>query len=194
LLHSPVGSTCLGEQVPTGGSTLGVDSTFDGIRPSLGRRHGRRISTSKKDVSIAPRSSSPGSPPGTWPKQTAGPAAPKPQPAVPRGHQPGSWPRLPDSRVGPTSGRPGQAPATAATPPRPGKSPAPGPTKFLLQPTPPLSMLTPLPPAHRRAVEGFFNWAREALGDKADRAEGLLRLRDTDTSLVTFRTGQLTLG
>ena len=34
----------------------------------------------------------------------------------------------------------------------------PGPTKFLLQPTPPLSMLTPLPPApaHRRAVAGFF--------------------------------------
>jgi hypothetical protein len=32
------------------------------------------------------------------------------------------------------------------------------------------------------------------LGGKADRAEGLLRLRDTDTSLVTFRTGQLTLG
>jgi hypothetical protein len=28
----------------------------------------------------------------------------------------------------------------------------------------------------------------------ADRAEGLLRLRDTDTSLVTFRTRQLTLG
>jgi hypothetical protein len=30
--------------------------------------------------------------------------------------------------------------------------------KFLLQPTPPLSMLTPLPPAlaHRRAAEGFF--------------------------------------
>jgi hypothetical protein len=32
------------------------------------------------------------------------------------------------------------------------------------------------------------------LGSKVDRAEGLLRLRDTDTSLVTFRTGQLTLG
>jgi hypothetical protein len=32
------------------------------------------------------------------------------------------------------------------------------------------------------------------LGGKADRAEGLLRLRNTDTSLVTFRTGQLTLG
>jgi hypothetical protein len=29
--------------------------------------------------------------------------------------------------------------------------------------------------------------ARETLNGKADRAEGLLRLRDTDTSLVTFR-------
>jgi hypothetical protein len=28
---------------------------------------------------------------------------------------------------------------------------------------------------------------RETLNGKADRAEGLLRLRDTDTSLVTFR-------
>jgi hypothetical protein len=90
----------------------------------------------------------------------------------------------------------GQALAAAATPPRPGKSPAPGPAKFLLQPTPPLSMLTPLPSAsaHRRVAEGFFNWAREASGGKADQAEGLLRLQDTDTSLVTFRTGQLTLG
>jgi hypothetical protein len=67
---------------------------------------------------------------------------------------------------------------------------------FLFEPTPPLSMLTPLPlaPAHRRAVEGFFNRAREASGGKANRAEGLLCLRDTDTSLVTFRTRQLTLG
>jgi hypothetical protein len=32
------------------------------------------------------------------------------------------------------------------------------------------------------------------LGGKADRAEGLLRLRDTDTSLVSFCTGPLTLG
>jgi hypothetical protein len=70
------------------------------------------------------------------------------------------------------------------------------PTKLLFEPTPPLSMLTPLPPAlaHRRAAEGFFNSAREASGDKADRAEGLLRLWDTDTSLVTFRMRQLTLG
>jgi hypothetical protein len=28
---------------------------------------------------------------------------------------------------------------------------------------------------------------KETLNDKADRAEGLLRLRDTDTSLITFR-------
>jgi hypothetical protein len=32
------------------------------------------------------------------------------------------------------------------------------------------------------------------LSGKADRAEGLLRLQDTDTSLVTFRARQLTLG
>jgi hypothetical protein len=33
------------------------------------------------------------------------------------------------------------------------------PTKLLIEPTPPLSMLTPLPPApaHRRVAEGFFN-------------------------------------
>jgi hypothetical protein len=54
-----------------GSSTLGVDSTFGGIRPGLGRRHGRRISTSKEDVSTAPGPSPPGSPPGTRPKQTA---------------------------------------------------------------------------------------------------------------------------
>jgi hypothetical protein len=59
---------------------------------------------------------------------------------------------------------------------------------LLFEPTPPLSMLTPLPPApaHRRVAEGFFNWAREASSSKADRAEGLLHLRDSDTSLVTF--------
>jgi hypothetical protein len=51
----------------------------------------------------------------------------------PGGHRPGSWPWQPDSRVGPASGRPGQVPAAAATPPRPGKSPAPGPTKSSFQ-------------------------------------------------------------
>jgi hypothetical protein len=101
-------------------STLGVDSTLDETRPGLGRQHGRRISTSKEDVSTAPGPSLPWSPPGTRPKQTACPAAPWPQPAIPQGHQPGSWPRQPDSGVGPASRRPDQAPATAATPLRPG--------------------------------------------------------------------------
>jgi hypothetical protein len=57
-------------------SALGIDSTLSGIRPSLEQRHGRRISTSKEDVSTVPGPSPPGSPPGTRPKQTAGPAAP----------------------------------------------------------------------------------------------------------------------
>jgi hypothetical protein len=34
----------------------------------------------------------------------------------------------------------------------------------------------------------------ETLNGKADRAEGLLRLRDTDTSLVTFQERRLMLG
>jgi hypothetical protein len=96
-------------------STLGINSTFGEVRPSLGRQHGRRVSTPKDDVSIAPGPSPPGpsppgSPPGIRPEQTARPAAPKPQPAVPRGHQPGSWLRQLDSGVDPASGRPGQAP------------------------------------------------------------------------------------
>jgi hypothetical protein len=113
-------------------STLGVNSTFGEVRPSLGRQHGRRFSAPKDDVSTAPGPSPPGSPPGTRPEQTARPAAPKPQPVVLRGHQPGSLPRQLDSDASPVSGRPGQ--------------------------TLPLSMLTPLPPAlaHRRAAEGFL--------------------------------------
>jgi hypothetical protein len=59
-----------------GSSTPGVDSTFGRIRPGLGQRHGRRISTSKEDVSTTPGTSPPGSPLGTRPKQTVGPAAP----------------------------------------------------------------------------------------------------------------------
>jgi hypothetical protein len=92
-------------------STLGVSPTFGEVRPSLGRQRGRRISTPKDNVSTAPEPSPPGSPPGTQPEQTARPAAPKPQPAVLRGHQPGSWPRQLDSGAGPASGRPSQAPA-----------------------------------------------------------------------------------
>jgi hypothetical protein len=92
-------------------STLGVNSTFGEVRPSLGRQRGRRISTSKDDVSTVPGPSPPGSPPGIWPEQTARPAGPKPQPAVLRGHRPDSWLRQLDSGASPASGRPGQAPA-----------------------------------------------------------------------------------
>jgi hypothetical protein len=92
-------------------STLGVNYTFSEVRPSLGRRRGRRISTPKDDINTMPGPSPPGSSPGIRLEQTARPAAPKPQPAVPQGHQPGSWHRRLNSGVGPTSGRPGQAPA-----------------------------------------------------------------------------------
>jgi hypothetical protein len=91
-------------------STLGVNYTFGKVRPSLGRRRGRRISTPKDDISTTPGPSPAGSSPSIRLEQTARPATPKPQPAVPRGHQPGSWPRQLDSGVGPASGRPGQAP------------------------------------------------------------------------------------
>jgi hypothetical protein len=126
-------------------STLGVNSTFGEVRPSLGRQHGRRISASKDDVSTMPGLSPPGSPPGIRPEQTARSAAPKPQPAVPRGHASARlmalatrlrrWSRQWTARPG--SGR---------------RSP-------LFEPTLPLSTLTPLPPAsaHRRAAEGSFN-------------------------------------
>jgi hypothetical protein len=92
-------------------STLGVNSTFGEVRPSLERQHGRRISAPKDDIGTAPGPSPPGSSSGIRPEQTPRPAAPKPQLAVPRGHRPGSWPRQPDSGAGPASGRPGLAPA-----------------------------------------------------------------------------------
>jgi hypothetical protein len=37
------------------------------------------------------------------------------------------------------------------------------------------------------SVPGSYKRAGEHVNGKADRAEGLLRLRDTDTSLITFR-------
>jgi hypothetical protein len=122
-------------------STLGVNYTFGELRPSLGRRRGRRISTLKDDISTTPRPSPPGSSPGIWLEQTARPATPRPRPAVPRRHKPGLWPRQLNSGVGPASGRPGQALADQV---------------FFSKPTLPLFELTLLPPAsaHRRAAEG----------------------------------------
>jgi hypothetical protein len=90
-------------------STLGVNYTFGEVRPSLGRRHGRRISTPKDDISTTPGPSPPGSSLGIRLEQTARPATPKPQPAVPRGHQPGPWPRQLNSGVDLASGRLDQA-------------------------------------------------------------------------------------
>ena len=43
-------------------STLGVGYTFGEVRPSLGRRHGLRVSTPKDDVITKPGPS----PPGAW--------------------------------------------------------------------------------------------------------------------------------
>jgi hypothetical protein len=125
-------------------STLGVDYTFGEVRPSLGRRRGRRISIPKDDISTTPGPSPLGSSPGIRLEQTARPITSKPQPAVPRGHQLGLWPRQLNSGVGPASGRPGQAPVNQI---------------FFSKPTLPLSVLTPLPSAsaHRRAAEGSFD-------------------------------------
>jgi hypothetical protein len=85
-------------------STLDVNNTFGEVQPSLGRQRGQRISTPKDDISTAPGPSPPGSSPGIRLEQTARSATLKPQPAVPRGHQPGLWPRQLDSGVSPASG------------------------------------------------------------------------------------------
>jgi hypothetical protein len=37
------------------------------------------------------------------------------------------------------------------------------------------------------SIAGSYERVREHVSGKADQAEGLLRLRDTDTSLITFR-------
>ena len=138
------------QTIPTGSdinrgssSTLGIDSTFGGIRPGLGRQHDRRIFTSKEDVSTMPGPSPLGSSPRFRLEQAARPVTPRPRPAVPRRHQPGPRPRQINSGVGPASGRPGQAPADQI---------------FFSKPTLPLSVLTPPPlaSAHRRAAEGFL--------------------------------------
>ena len=125
-------------------STLGVGYTFGEVRPSLGRRPGPRISTLKDDFIITPGPSPPGSPPRIRLEQAARLVTPRPWPAVPRRHQPGPRPRQMNSGVGPANGRPGQAPADQV---------------FFFEPTLPLSMLTPLPPAsaHRRVAEGSPN-------------------------------------
>jgi hypothetical protein len=92
-------------------STLGVDYTFGGVRPSLGWRHGPRISTLKDDVIIMPGPSPPGSSSRIRLEQAARLVTPRPRPPVSRRYQPGPRPRQINSGVGPANGRPGQAPA-----------------------------------------------------------------------------------
>jgi hypothetical protein len=91
-------------------STLGINYTFGEVRPSLGRRRGRRISTLKDDISTMPGPSLPGSSLGIRLEQTTRPATSRPRPAASRRHQFGLWPRQLNSGIGPTSGRPDQAP------------------------------------------------------------------------------------
>jgi hypothetical protein len=93
-------------------STLAVNYTFGEVRPSLGRRCGRRISTPKDDISTTPGPSLPGPSPGIQLEQTARAGHPEASASCPpRGHRPSLWPRQLNSSVGPASGRPGQAPA-----------------------------------------------------------------------------------
>jgi hypothetical protein len=92
-------------------STLGIDNTFGEVQPSLGRRHGPKISTSKGDVIATPGPSLPGSSPGIQPEQAARLVTPGPRPTVLQGRQPDPRPRLVNSGVDPANGRPGQAPA-----------------------------------------------------------------------------------
>jgi hypothetical protein len=92
-------------------STLGVDYTFSEVRPSLGQRHGLRISTLKDDVIITSGPSPPVTSPRIRLEQAARLVTPRPRPAVPRRHQPVPRPRQINSGVGPANGRPGQAPA-----------------------------------------------------------------------------------
>jgi hypothetical protein len=93
------------------GSTLGIDNTFCEVRHSLGRRRGPRVSTLKDNVITKPGPSPPGSSPRIWPEQAARSDTPRPRLAIPQGRQPSPRPRQVNSGVGPTNGRPGQAPA-----------------------------------------------------------------------------------
>jgi hypothetical protein len=93
------------------GSTLGVGNTFGEARPSLRRRRGPRVSALKDNVITKPGPSPPRSSSRIRPEQAARPVALGPRPAVLQGHQPCPRPRQVNSGVGPTNGRPGQAPA-----------------------------------------------------------------------------------
>jgi hypothetical protein len=134
----------LGPQRRGSSSTLGINYTFGEVRSSLGRQHGRRISTPKDDISVAHGRSPPESSPGIRLEQTS--SAGKPEASA--SYLPRTSARLVASATRP---RRWSRQWTA----RPGS----GRRSLLFEPTLPLSTLTPLPPAsaHRRAVEGSFD-------------------------------------
>jgi hypothetical protein len=70
--HYKMNRSCrLGPQRRGSSSTLGVNYTFGEVRSSLRRQRGRRISTPKDDISVAPGQSPPGSSPGIRLEQTS---------------------------------------------------------------------------------------------------------------------------
>jgi hypothetical protein len=87
-------------------STLDIDDTFSKVRPSLGRRRGLKISTLKDDVIATRRAIAARVFSGIRPEQAARPVTPGPRPAVLQGRRPDPKPRLVNSGVGPTNGRP----------------------------------------------------------------------------------------
>jgi hypothetical protein len=125
-------------------NTLGINYTFGKVRPSLERQHGRRISTPKDDISTAPGPSPLGSSLGIRLEQTSSAGHPEASASYP----PRTSARLVASA---TRLRRRSRQWTA----RPGS----GRRSLLFKPTPPPSVLTPLPPAsaHRRATEGSFD-------------------------------------
>jgi hypothetical protein len=89
-----------------GSHTLGIDDTFNKVRPSLGRRRGPRIPTLEDDVIVTPGQSLLGTSPGIRPEQAARPVTPGASANhLPR-TQPDLRPRLINSGVGPTNGQP----------------------------------------------------------------------------------------
>jgi hypothetical protein len=125
-------------------NTLGVNYTFGEVRSSFGQQHGRRISTLKDDISAAPGPSPPGSSPGIRLEQTSSAGHPEAS---------ASYPPRTSARLVALATRLRRRSRQWTA--RPGS----GRRSLLFEPTPPLSVLTPLPPAsaHRRAAEGSFD-------------------------------------
>jgi hypothetical protein len=141
--HYKINCSCRVRHQWGSSSTLGVDSTFGGVRPGLEWQHGRRISTSKEPAGTTPRPSPLGF------LREPGPSRRLNRPLR-------SLSQLSPEDVSLAHGL--GNPTPASVPPVDGPARL-RPTKLLFEPALPLSMLAPLPPApaHRRAAEGSFN-------------------------------------